>query len=102
LYLTCSDLSLSYEQITTIYKKRWGVEEYHKSIKSNLGFAKSPTKIIKTQSNHLFYPSLAYVKLEGLKQRTNQNHFAMKAKIYQAALKAARNELLKLSTPKAA
>jgi hypothetical protein len=102
LYLTCSDLSLSYEQITTIYKKRWGVEEYHKSIKSNLGFAKSPTKIIKTQSNHFVLSILAYVKLEGLKQRTNQNHFAMKAKIYQAALKAARNELLKLSTPKAA
>lgn len=26
LYLACSDLSLSYEQIITIYKKRWGVE----------------------------------------------------------------------------
>ncbi len=24
-------MSLSYERITTIYKKRWGVEEYHKS-----------------------------------------------------------------------
>ncbi|MGI0062531.1 MAG: IS701 family transposase, partial [Nitrosotalea sp.] len=35
LYLACSDLSLSYQQIATIYKKRWGVEEYHKSIKSN-------------------------------------------------------------------
>ncbi|WP_281990665.1 transposase [Aquimarina aggregata] len=26
LYLACSDLSLSYEQVTTIYKKRWAVE----------------------------------------------------------------------------
>lgn len=102
LYLTCSDLNLTYEQITTIYKKRWGVEEYHKSIKSNLGFAKSPTKTIKTQSNHFVLSILAYVKLEWLRQRTNQNHFAMKAKIYQAALKAARNELLRLSTPRAA
>jgi hypothetical protein len=25
LYLACSDLSLSYDQITTIYKKRWAV-----------------------------------------------------------------------------
>ena len=32
LYLACSDLSLLYEQIAAIYKKRWGVEEYHKSI----------------------------------------------------------------------
>lgn len=54
LYLACSYLSLSYEQISTIYKKRWGVEEYHKSIKSNTGFAKSPTKKIKTQTNHIF------------------------------------------------
>jgi len=99
LYLACSDLSLSYEQITTIYKKRWGVEEYHKSIKSNLGFAKSPTKTIKTQSNHFVLSILAYVKMEWLKQRTNLNHFAMKAKIYHAALGAARNELLRLSTP---
>ena len=102
LYLVCSDLSLSYEQITTIYKKRWGVEEYHKSIKSNLCFAKSPTKTAKTQSNHFVLSILAYVKMEWLKQRTNQNHFAMKARIYQAALKAAHNELLNLSTPRAA
>ncbi len=102
LYLVCSDLSLSYEQITTIYKKRWGVEEYHKSVKSNLCFAKSPTKTVKTQSNHFILSILAYVKMEWLKQRTNQNHFAMKARIYQVALKAAHTELLKLSTPKAA
>ena len=44
LYLACSDLNLSYDKITTIYRKRWAVEEYHKSIKSNTGFAKSPTK----------------------------------------------------------
>jgi len=36
LYLACSDLTLTYEQITAIYKKRWGVEEYHKSVKSNM------------------------------------------------------------------
>jgi hypothetical protein len=102
LYLVCSDLSLSFEQITTIYKKRWGVEEYHKSIKSNLCFSKSPTKTVKTQSNHFILSILAYVKMEWLKQRTNQNHFAMKARIYQVALKAAHSELLRLSTPKAA
>jgi Transposase DDE domain len=47
LYLACNDLNLSYDQITTIYKKRWGVEEYHKSIKCNTSFAKSPAKKIK-------------------------------------------------------
>lgn len=102
LYLACSDLTLTYEQITAIYKKRWGVEEYHKSVKSNVGFAKSPTKTIKTQTNHFILSILAYVKLEWLKQRTGKNHFAMKATIYLAAQKAAYEELKKLSTPCAA
>jgi len=102
LYLACSDLSLSYDSITTIYKKRWGVEEYHKSIKSNTGFAKSPTKNIKTQANHFILSIVAYVKLEWLKQRTGSNHFAMKNKIYLAAQQAAYEELKNLSTPKAA
>jgi hypothetical protein len=99
LYLACSDLSLSYEQITTIYKKRWGVEEYHKSVKSNTGFAKSPTHTVRTQCNHFMLSILAYVKLEWLSQRTGKNHFAMKAKMYQAALKAAHGKLKELSTP---
>ena len=41
----------------------------------------------------------AYVKLEWLRQRTGKNHFAMKAKIYPAAQKAAYLELEKLSAP---
>lgn len=102
LYLACSDLNLSYDQITTIYKKRWGVEEYHKSIKSNTGFSKSPTKKIKTQTNHYVLSIVAYVKLEWLKQRTNKNHFAMKAQIYLAAQKAAHAELVALSKPRRA
>jgi len=102
LYLACSDLNLSYDGITTIYKKRWGVEEYHKSIKSNTGFAKSPTKKIKTQTNHFILSITAYIKLEWLKQRTGKNHFAMKTQIYLAAQKAAYAELKLLSTPCAA
>jgi len=72
LYLACSDLNLSYKQITTIYKKRWGVEEYHKSIKSNTGFAKSPTKNIKTQTNHFILSIVDYVKT-GMAQTKNRN-----------------------------
>jgi DDE superfamily endonuclease len=99
LYLACSDLNLSYGQVTTIYKKRWGVEEYHKSIKSNAGFAKSPTHTVRTQCNHFMLSVLAYVKLEWMNQRNKKNHFAMKAKIYRAAVKAAYMELKKLYTP---
>lgn len=102
LYLASSDSNLSYVQINTIYKKRWGVEEYHKSAKSNTGFAKSPTKTIKTQTNHYVLSIVAYVKLEWLKQRTQKNHFAMKAQIYLAAQKAAQAELDLLTKPRKA
>jgi hypothetical protein len=44
LYLACSDLNLSYDQITTIYKKRWGVEEYLKSIKKQHRLCKITNK----------------------------------------------------------
>jgi hypothetical protein len=42
LYLAASDTTLDFDQVTIIYQKRWKVEEYHKSIKSNTGLAKSP------------------------------------------------------------
>lgn len=88
---------LSYEQNTTNCKKRWSAEAYHKSIKSNLGFAKSLTK-----TDHFVLSIIGYVKPEWLQRRTNQNHFSMKAKLCQAAIKAARIELLRLSKSKAA
>lgn len=92
-YLVTSDTTLSAEQIKTIYQKRWKVEEYHKSIKSNLGFAKSPTKTIRTQSNHFFACLWAFVKMEQLRMATHLNHFAFKAKLYQAALASAFQKL---------
>jgi len=99
LYLVSSDLNLSYEQISTIYKRRWSVEVYHKSVKSNASFAKSPTKIIRTQTNHFMLSILAYVKLEWLQLRNQLNHFAMKSKIYICALESAMKQLKELSTP---
>ena len=92
-FLVSNDLSLSYNDFATIYKKRWSVEEYHKSTKQNASIAKSPTRTIKSQSNHLFCAIWAYVKLEKLKFQTNLNHFQLKAKIYLKALKAAFGEL---------
>jgi hypothetical protein len=99
LYLASSDLSLTYSELTTIYKKRWKVEEYHKSIKSNAAFAKSPTRKPVTQTSHFIASIMAYVKLERLKVRNNKNHFAMKAQIFLQATKAAYQELRNLSTP---
>lgn len=88
LYLACSDITLDYQHITSLYQKRWNIEEYHKSIKSNTAFAKSPTKTVVTQANHFFASIYAYFKLEILKMKTQVNHFALKAKLYVNALKS--------------
>lgn len=93
LYLVTSDLNLTALQMQAIYQTRWKVEVYHKSLKSNASFSKSPTKTIRTQSNHFFACLWAYVKLESLRLKTKLNHFAMKGRIYQAAIVSAYKEL---------
>lgn len=89
LYLVTSDLDLTYDTITTIYGKRWNVEPYHKSLKQNASLSKSPTRTVRTQSNHVFASLCAYIKLEMLKVSTKMNHFALKAKLYTNALHSA-------------
>lgn len=96
LELCSSDLTLSGTDLSTIYQKRWKVEEYHKSLKSNAAFAKSPTKLPHTQSNHFFASIVAFVKLEIYRTSTQLNHFAIKGKLYQAALASAFQQLLAL------
>ena len=93
MYLVSNDLSLSAEKLQPLYKKRWSVEEYHKSLKHNASLAKSPTRTVITQTSHLFAALLAYVKLEKLKFVYKLNHFALKAKVYLAALKMAWKQL---------
>jgi Transposase DDE domain len=96
-FLVSNDFNLTDDQFTIIYKKRWSIEEYHKSLKQNVGIAKSPTRTQLTQSNHLFCAIWAYVKLEKLKFSTKLNHFEIKAKIYLKALKAAFEELANIN-----
>lgn len=102
-FLVSNDFSLSDDDFTVLYKKRWSIEEYHKSLKQNAAVAKSPTRKVQTQSNHLFAAIMAYVKLEKLKFVQRLNHFAIKSKIYLAAMKAALNQLniLKVASPSA-
>lgn len=100
LYLVSSDVTLDHERLTTIYQKRWKVEEYHKSLKSNASLAKSPTKTIRTQSNHFFACIYAFVKLERMKIATKTNHFALRSRLYLKAIQAAYQELQKLASVK--
>ena len=43
LYLVSSDTTLMYDGLTTLYRKRWNVEPYHKSLKQNALLERSPT-----------------------------------------------------------
>jgi len=91
-------LSLSFKQVTTIYKKRWTVEQYHKEVKQITSLGKSPTKTVKTQSNHFYLSIMAYSKVEILKIRSKSNAFALKDRIYNQALKIAMKQINELST----
>lgn len=96
LYLVSSDLTLDYEGLTSIYQRRWKVEEYHKSLKSNASLEKSPAKKIRTQSNHVFSSIYAFFKLERLKLATKLNHFAIRSVIYLKAVRASYEELQRM------
>jgi hypothetical protein len=88
-YLVTSDTTLGYADMTTIYRTRWNVEPYHKSLKQNASLEKSPTHTVTTQTNHVFGALCGYIKLELLKGRTKLNHFALKSKLYLRALQVA-------------
>jgi Transposase DDE domain len=99
MYLITNDQNLTKDQIHTIYQRRWKVEQFHKSLKSNLSLQKSPTKHKTSQSNHIFYSITAFFKLELLIKTTatkHKNHFQLKASLYVKALKTALEELGKL------
>ena len=81
-FLVSNDLSLTDLNFGILCKKRWSVEEYHKSLNQNASIVKSPIRTITTQTNHLYYSILACVKPKKIK-----------GKIYIKALKAAYTEL---------
>ncbi|MFI3155955.1 MAG: transposase [Methylococcaceae bacterium] len=99
LNLVCSDLTCNGDMIAAIYQKRWKVEVFHKSLKSNAALAKSPTRRVTTQNNHVFMAIYAVFKLECLKLKHKTNHFALRAKL---CIKATRQAYAELQTLQAA
>ncbi len=89
LYLVTNDIDLSFNQVLEIYKRRWKIEEYHKSLKQNLKIEHSPTKVETSQRNHIHLSVRGFIKLEKLRLNYKMNHFAIKEKIYIEALKVA-------------
>ena len=93
LHLACSDLTCDDGTIATGYKKRWQVEVFHKSLKSNANLAKSPTQTVRTQSNHVFMAIYAVFKLQCLSIKTRINPFALRLKLLINASRSAYAEL---------
>ena len=96
LYLASNDIEREAAYLYQIYQKRWRIEEYHKSVKENASLAKSPTKRVRSQANHIFASIVAFCKLEIMKVATATNHFAIKYKLLAAANIASMNELANL------
>ncbi|MEM9829576.1 MAG: transposase [Bacteroidota bacterium] len=97
LFLVTSQLDLSYQQLISLYPIRWKIEESHKSLKNNASLANSPTKVVRTQANHVFASFCALVKLEMLKLKSRVSHFAIKKVIQIQATRAAMKELDRLT-----
>jgi len=76
----CSDLACAGEQVATIYQKRWKVEEFHKSLKSNAGLAKSPTRTGDHTKQPCLYGNLCGVQAGVLKDKTQNQSFCFSSK----------------------
>jgi IS4 transposase len=96
LSLVGSDLACDGERVAELHQKRWKVEEDHKSLKSNAALAQSPTRTLRTPSNHVLLSICAVFKLECLKRVHKLNHFALRAKLDVEALQHAFGELKRL------
>lgn len=94
LYLVCSIENSKFDFITTEYQKRWKVEEYHKSLKQNLLLEKSPTKKMRTQTNHLFLTLFAFIRWQKIFLKTFKSHFTLKAELYHLAAKESYKKFL--------
>jgi hypothetical protein len=68
-------------------------------VKSNASLAKSPTRRVMTQNNHVFMSIYALFKLESLKIKHKANHFALRAKLF---IKATQQALAQLKNLRAA
>ncbi len=64
----------------------------------NASLAKSPTRRIRTQSNHFFMAIYAAARLESLRVKQRLNHFALRSRLYLKAIRYAFRELQILKT----
>jgi hypothetical protein len=53
-YFISNDLSLTSASFLDLYQRRWKIEEYHKSLKQNLGLGKCQARSKSSQINHIY------------------------------------------------
>ena len=85
LYLAWSNLESDAEGIVAIYQKRWNVATFHKTLKSHASLAKSPTRTVRTQSNHCFLAIYAACRLTWLSVTHGLSHVALRTRLYLKA-----------------
>ena len=98
LQLVSINMGLDWTLVTTIYYRRWTIEEFHKSLKQPTSLGKSPTKTVTTQVNHFLAVTLTYSKPGGLKIRHALGHFRIKAQRYLVGFKTMNQKLVRLAT----
>ena len=76
-------------------QKRWNVETCHKTLKSHASLAKSPTRTVRTQSNHCFLAIYAACRLTWLSVTHGLNRVALRTRLYLKAVRHAMNSNFK-------
>ena len=71
-------------------------QEQHKSAKQNASIGESPVQLVAGRVNHVFCSFVGVVKLELMQVQNGLNHFALRNKLYMQALKASREELIRI------
>ena len=69
-----------------------GADHFHKTLKSHAALAKSPTRTVRTQSNHCFLAIYAACRLTWLSVTHGLNHVALRTRLYLKAVRHAFDE----------
>jgi hypothetical protein len=96
LYLCSDDQDLTKDKMLKTYQRRWGVEEFHKSAKQNASLGKSSASVRGSQITHILCVMYGYIKLEWMRIGSGLNHFAIRSRLYLAALRGSSRELEKM------
>lgn len=96
LFLVSSLHDYAGQALIAAYHKRWRIEEQHKSAKQNASIGESPVQLVAGRVNHVFCSFVGVVKLELMQVQNGLNHFALRNKLYLEALKASREELIRI------